>query len=69
MHPHTIAYYCNNRSTLGDIRIQYDGVVPGPDMAGRHLVSWLLYLSAAYGTPPSLPRRAPSSSAPEAATS
>jgi hypothetical protein len=32
MHPHTIAYYCNDRSTLGDIKIQYDGVTTGPDI-------------------------------------
>jgi pimeloyl-ACP methyl ester carboxylesterase len=27
MHPHTVAYYCNDQSTLGDVSIQYDGVV------------------------------------------
>jgi pimeloyl-ACP methyl ester carboxylesterase len=30
MHPHTIAYYCNDKSTLGDVGIQYDGVVVKP---------------------------------------
>jgi pimeloyl-ACP methyl ester carboxylesterase len=29
MHPHTIAFYCDNRSTLGDVKIQYDGVTFG----------------------------------------